>query len=145
MMHMSGLTEVEYYLGLFLGDITLFAMPAVVLSLCLFAVPEIMNADQVGYFFISYILYGMSVIKIVYAISHAFDNPETGRTYVALIFVLGLLFLPIALSLIAAAIFGFDNSVGNAITVWYWVNPQICFCVQVYTLCSNGKPELDDL
>ena len=45
MMHMSGLTSVEYFLGTFLGDMVLFSMPAVVISLCLMAVHQIMEQD----------------------------------------------------------------------------------------------------
>ena len=39
MMHMSGVSSIEYYLGLFMGDMTLFTLPAVVISLALLAVP----------------------------------------------------------------------------------------------------------
>ncbi len=82
---------------------------------------------------------------MVYVCSHIFDDPETAGKYIALIFVLGFIMAPIAISLIFAAIFGFDSSVGNALTFWYWFNPQMCFIIQLYSLCCYGNPDLADL
>jgi len=144
MMHMSGLSSLEYYLGLILGDICLFTVPAVVISLVLIAVPQIMVSSSIGPFFISFVLYGLALINQVYCFMHLFDNPDTALKYVALIFFLVLLLIPIALSMIFAAIFGFSDSVGAALGFWYWIDPQVCFVIQLYTLCCLGKPDLDD-
>jgi len=127
MMHMSGLSSFQYFLGLWLGDMTLFFGPAVVLSLALLGFPEIMVQDQVFNFFVSYMFYGMALTNFTYLCAHLFDNPDTGTKYIALICVLGLIFGPVAISLIFAAIFGFSSSVGNAISVWYFINPTLSF------------------
>ena len=58
---MSGVSSFEYFLGLFLGDMTLFIIPAGVISLSLIAVPQIMVTSQIGYFFLSYVFYGMAL------------------------------------------------------------------------------------
>ena len=62
-----------------------------------------------------------------------------------MIYLLGLLFGPIAVSLGFAAIFGFDSSVSNAVSIWYFIDPVLTFVIQLYTICCTGKPELDDL
>lgn len=123
MMSMSGLSSLEYYLGLFFADITLFSGPAIIISLALLAVPQIMVQDQVGWFFLSYMFYGIALIQIVYTTAHMFDDPETGTKYIALIFFLGLLLIPISLSMIFAAIFGFSSSLSSALSIWYFINP----------------------
>mmetsp|Transcript_4750 Transcript_4750/g.5791 ORF Transcript_4750/g.5791 Transcript_4750/m.5791 type:complete len:214 (-) Transcript_4750:197-838(-) len=144
MMHMSGISSFEYYLGLFLGDMTLFSLPAIVTSLALLPVPQIMVQEQVGMFFISYMFYGMALVNMVYGFCHIFSDPETATKYMGLIFFLVLLLIPIAISLAFAAIFGFDSSISSALSVWYWVNPQICFILQLYTLCCYEKSSLDE-
>ena len=123
MMHMSGVSSIEYYLGLFLGDMTLFTMPAGIISLALLAVPQIMVSSQVGYFFLSYIFYGMALINMVYTFAHMFNNPDTTLQYMGLIFFLVLLLIPIGLSLMIAAIIGFSTSVAETLSIWYWINP----------------------
>ena len=143
MMNMSGLTSIEYYLGLSFADWTIFMAPGIVITASLFAVPQVMLQEQIGYFFLSYAFYGFALIQTVYAFTHLFDDPETGVKYLALIFFLGLLLIPIALSCIFAAMFGFDNSIAKAISIWYWINPQCCFVIQLYALCCKGKSDLD--
>lgn len=143
MMHMSGVSSIEYYLGLFMGDMTLFTLPAVVISLALLAVPQIMVQSQVGYFFISYMFYGMALTNMVYAFAHMFSNPDTTLQYMGLIFFLVLLLIPIGLSLMIAAIIGFNTSIAETLSIWYWINPQICFCIQLFTICCYEKPSLD--
>ena len=78
-------------------------------------------------FFISYMFYGMALTNFTYLCAHLFDNPDTGTKYIALIAVLGLIFCPIAISMIFAAIFGFSDSVINAISFWYFINPTLSF------------------
>ena len=45
MMFMNGLKSHEYYLGLFLGDILLYTGPAIIMSLCLLIIDDIMHHD----------------------------------------------------------------------------------------------------
>lgn len=40
-----------------------------------------------------------------------------------LIFFLVLLLIPIGLSLMIAAIIGFNTSVAESLSIWYWINP----------------------
>lgn len=145
MMHMSGLSSFEYFTGIFMGDWLLFICPAIIISLCLLGFDQIMVKDQIGNFFISYILFGFAVIQTTYLLTHLFDDPETGNKYIALIFVLGFFIGPIAISMIFAAIFGFDSSVGDTVAIWFWFDPTLCFILQLYTLCCVGKPDLKDL
>ena len=42
MMNMSGLTSIEYYLGLSFADWTIFMAPGIVITASLFAVPQVM-------------------------------------------------------------------------------------------------------
>ena len=128
-MHMSGLKSLEYFVGLLMGDAVLFTIPAIVISIVLLFFDDIMVQSQVINFFFSYFLYGLALINMAYMFSHFFDDPETSGKYMALIFVLGLIFAPIAISLILAAIFGFDSSLSSTISIWYWVNPQMCFII----------------
>ena len=144
MMHMSGLNSFEYFGGLFVGDIFLFTMPAIVISIALIGFPQIMVQEQIGDFFISFILFGVCLINFTYCFTHIFDDPDTGTKYMALIYSLGLLFGPIAISMIFAAIFGFDSSVSNAISPWYFIDPILTFAIQLYGICCRGKPDLDD-
>ena len=143
MMHMSGLSSFQYFLGLFLGDILLFVCPAAVISIALIGFEEIMVRSQIGNFFLSFTLFGMCLISFTYVFSHVFDDPETSGKYMALIFVLGMLFGPIAISMIFAAIFGFDDSVSSAISIWYFIDPIVTFVLQLFTICCTGKPDLD--
>ena len=62
----------------------------------------------------------------------------------ALVFTFGLLMGPIAISLIFAAIFGFDSSVSNVISTWYFIDPILCFVLQLFSLCCVDKPYLED-
>ena len=95
-------------------------------------------------FFLSFILFGACLINFTYVFTHVFDDPETSGKYMALLFTFGLLFGPIAISLIFAAIFGFDSSVSNALSMWYFVDPVVCFVLQLFALCCHDKPDLDD-
>ena len=144
MMHMSGLNSIEYFAGLFFGDILLFIMPAIVISIALIGFPQIMINSQIPNFFLSFILFGVCLANFTYIFTHIFDDPETGSKYIALIYLLGLLFGPIAVSMGFAAIFGFDSSVSNAISVWYFIDPVMTFVIQLFTICCAGKPELED-
>ena len=127
MMHMSGLTSFQYYAGLFLGDLILFSGPAVVISLALIPFEEIMVRSQIFNFFISYLLFGAALINLTYTFAHIFSDPNTGMKYMALIFMLGLAFGPIAISLIFSGIIGFSHTIGNALSFWYFANPILCF------------------
>jgi hypothetical protein len=89
--------------------------------------------------------FGAAMINVTYLLCHLFDDPETGGKYLAMIFLLGMLFGPIALSTIAAAIFGFDSSFSDTISIWYFIDPTLCFGLQLYTLCCIDKPDLVDL
>ena len=144
MMHMSGLNSFEYFGGLFIGDILLFIAPAVVISIALVFFPQVMVQDQIGNFFISFILFGMCLINFTYCFTHIFDDPDTGTKYMALIYTLGLLVCPLALSSIFGAIFGFDSSFSNAISPWYFIDPIMTFAIELYSICCRGKPDLDD-
>ena len=95
---MSGLTSFQYYACLLLGDFVLFFGHAVVISIALIAFEEVMVRSQIFSFFTSYLLYGAALINLAYAFSHLFSNPETGGKYLAIIFFLGFLFGPIAIS-----------------------------------------------
>lgn len=145
MMHMNGLTSLQYYAGLFLSDIVMYTGPAVIISIALIFFEDIMVRSVIFDFFISFVFFGMAQIQLCYLFSHIFDDPETGGKYIALIFTLGLFFGPIAVSLIFAAIFGFDSSIGNALAPWYFIDPTLTFVIQLYGLCCHGKPNLDDL
>jgi len=127
MMHMCGLTSFQYYAGLFLGDFILFFGPAVLISLALIPVEEIMVRSQIFKFFISYLLFGAALINMSYIFSHLFSNPDTANKYLALLFLLGLLIGPIAISLIFSAIFGWDQTIGNSLSIWYFIDPILCF------------------
>ena len=129
MMHMSGLNSFEYFGGLFIGDILLFTAPAVVISIALIFFPQIMLNEQIGNFFISFVLFGVCLINFTYVFTHIFDDPDTGTKYMAMIYTLGLLFCPIAISMIFAAIFGFDSSVANCISPWYFIDPIMTFAI----------------
>lgn len=142
MMHMSGLTSVQYFSGLFLGDLLLFTVPAVVITLALLGFEQIMQQSQVGNFFVSFMLYGCAIINMCYICTHIFDDPDTSFKYIAIIFSLVFLIAPISVSLIFAAIFGFDSSVGSALSIWYFVDPQLCFVIQLFSLCTYGNPDL---
>ena len=144
MMHMSGLTSFQYYAGLFLGDFVLFFGPAVVISIALIPFEEVMVRSQIFSFFISYLLYGAALINLAYAFSHIFSNPDTGGKYLAIIFLLGFLFGPIAISLILAAIIGFESSVSNTLSFWYFVDPTLCFMTQLYNLCVADKSFMEN-
>ena len=144
MMHMSGLTSLQYFGGLFIGDLSLFTATAVVISVALTLFDQIMVTSQIGNFFISYVLFGACLINCSYIFTHIFDNPDTAGKYTALIFTFGLLIGPIAISMIAAAIFGFDDSVSNAISIWYFIDPLLCFVLQLFALCCVDKPYLED-
>lgn len=145
MMHMSGLTSVQYFAGQFLGDMVLYICPAIAVSIILLGFDEIMVSSEIPNFFVSFVLYGVALTNMTYCFTHIFDDPDTGIKYMALIFVLGLLFCPIAVSLIFAAIFGFDSSVASAISIWYFIDPTLCFAIQLYGICCSGKPDLADL
>lgn len=132
MMYMSGLNSLEYFGGLFIGDILLFIAPAIVISIVLIFVPEIMVQDQIGNFFVTYILFGACLINFTYIFTHIFDDPDTGTKYMALIYVLGLFIGPIALSMILAAIIGFDSSLSNCISPWYFIDPVITFAMTLF-------------
>jgi len=144
MMHMSGLSSFQKFFGLFSGDLFLFTIPALVISLCLIGFGEIMVKQEIGNFFLCFMLFGACLINLSYVFSHIFDDPETSGKYMALIFTLGMLFGPIAISMIFAAIIGFDNSVSNALSVWYFIDPIVTFVIQLYTICCTGKPDLAD-
>ena len=145
MMHMTGLNSIEYFGGLFLGDMSLFMIPACVISIALIFFEQIMLQSQIPTFLLSFIMFGISLSNLTYVFTHIFDDPETGTKYIAMIYLLGLLFGPIAVSLGFAAIFGFDSSVSNAVSIWYFIDPVLTFVIQLYTICCTGKPELDDL
>ena len=83
--------------------------------------------------------------NFTYVFTHIFDDPDTGTKYMAMIYTLGMLFCPIAISMIFAAIFGFDSSVANCISPWYFIDPIMTFAIQLYSICCTGKPDLDDL
>ena len=61
----------------------------------------------------------------------------------ARIFVWGFLLGPIAISMILAAIFGFESSVENCISPWYFLDPIVTFAIQLFSICSHEKPDLD--
>ena len=145
MMFMNGLRSHEYYIGLFMGDILLYLGPAIIISLALIPVDEIMRNEQIPEFFLCYMLFGATVINLSYMLSNFFDNPETGTTYLALIFTLGLFIGPIAISQICAAIFGYDNSLGASLSPWYIIDPVLTFIVQLYTICNTGKTDDESL
>ena len=145
MMFMNGLRSFEYYIGLFMGDILLYLGPAIVISLALIPVEEIMRNDQIPTFFLCYMLFGATVINLSYMLSNFFDNPETGTTYLALIFTLGLFIGPIAISQICAAIFGYESSLGASMSPWYTIDPVLTFIVQLYTICNTGKTDKESL
>ena len=129
MMFMNGLRSHEYYIGLFMGDILLYLGPAIIISLALLPVDEIMRNEQIPTFFLCYMLFGAAIINFSYMLSNFFDNPETGVTYLALIFTLGLFIGPIAISQICAAIFGYDSSLGASMSPWYVIDPVLTFIV----------------
>ena len=125
MMFMNGLKSHEYFLGLFLGDMLLFTLPAIVISLALIPVGQIMISSQIPTFFLSFMLFGACQINLSYLISHLFDNPDTATVYIQLIFSLGLFVGPITIASICTPIFGFSKSV----TPWYLIDPVIPFIV----------------
>ena len=90
-------------------------------------------------------LFGASMINLSYMISNFFDNPETGVTYLALIFTLGLFIGPVAISQICASIFGYTSSLGASLSPWYVIDPVLTFIVQLYTICNTGKSDDDSL
>ena len=63
----------------------------------------------------------------------------------ALIYMLGMLVCPLALSSIFAAIFGFDSSFSKTVSPWYFIDPIMTFAIELYSICCRGKPDLDDL
>ena len=143
MMHMSGLSSIQYYAGLFLGDLFLFSCSGVVLSLALIPFPQIMVGSQIFNFFISYVFFGAALINMCYILAHIFSEAETGQKYLGVLILVGFLVGPIVLSLIFAAILGFEHSISGALSVWYYIDPVVAFILTLYNQCCIGKPDLD--
>ena len=70
MQHMNGLTSLEYFAGLLLGDMTIYAITCTILSITLYFLPMIMDASFIPEFFICYMLYGAAIMNIVYIFSY---------------------------------------------------------------------------
>ena len=103
-----------------------------------------MVSEQIGSFFISYILFGACLINLAYVLSHIFDNPDTASKYMTLIFLLGFVMLPVAISMIFASFFGWEETIVDALSIWYFIDPIILFTAQLFLICCKGKPYLDD-
>jgi len=99
MMHMSGLSSIEYFTGLLLADCTIYMIPAAIMSFGLLAFPQIMDASWILTFFISYMLYGAALMNLVYISTYMFTEPDSNYKSISIIFTLGLIVMPISLSI----------------------------------------------
>lgn len=99
MMNMSGLTSIEYFTGLMLGDLTIYSIPCTILSILIYFLPQIMDASFIAEFWICYMLYGAAIINIVYIFTHWYTEPDQIYRSISLLFTLGLTILPISLSI----------------------------------------------
>lgn len=115
------------------------------ITLALLPVQQIMVHSQVFNFLISYVFFGAALINLTYTLAHLFSDPETGQKYLGLCFLLCFLLGPIAISLIGAAIFGFDSSLSGALSFWFYIDPIVCFTLQLYNLCCAEKSVMEDL
>lgn len=104
MMFMSGLKSFEFFTGMLFADSIVFAIPNLVFTVIMPFFSQIMSTDQIGWFVLSWLLFDLAYLCIVYTMSHIFDGPATGTKAMSAIMFFLLLVLPI---LIACLIGGF--------------------------------------
>jgi len=58
-----------------------------------------MDASWILTFFISYMLYGAALMNVVYIATYMFTEPDTIYKSISIMFTLGLIVMPISLSI----------------------------------------------
>ena len=147
MLHMMGISPLQYYIGMFFGDLTLHLFPVTLFSLLFIPFPSIMSHKALGEFFVVYLLFGFSFIPVVYTITHLFDEIETATKYVGLIMLLGLIFVPgVVITAIALLLPG-DTGDGfsKTISAFVVIDPLLTFGIGVWNTSTSHKSALEDL
>ena len=141
-MHMSGVSSTEYFLALSLADFTFGMIPVVVLTLLLIPFHKVIAEDQLGNFFVVFMLFTYALIQMVHAVSQFFDETETGIKWMLVIFLLGFFLMPFIVSVVFLAIFDAWDNWQTGFVVWYFINPLDTFLFTLLQVSFTDKPTI---
>lgn len=135
MLKAIGVTTLPYFTGLFLADFIIAMIPNLLFTVILLAMNYLMPPDVVMQWSAVYLFFASSMIVLSYCFHHLFDDPETAIRYVGLIYLGGCLLLPTGVSLGIAAIFNFESSWVQSLSVWFVIDPLLTFALTTYNFC----------
>ncbi len=148
MMHLFGLNSATYWIGMFIADMIIVAIPAVVCVFMLLVFDDIMDREFTGEFLLLLWVYNCTLNVFSYAFSHLFKDPDTGIKYISMIYSVGFFLGPLVGWLILGGILasGKDDSelIADGFSFFYFVSPLFTFWISTYNLTVRDNEILDD-
>ena len=148
MMHLFGLNSVTYWIGMFIADMLIVAIPAVVCVMMLLVFDDIMDREFTGEFFLLLWVYGCTLNVFSYAFSHIFKDPDTGIKYISMIYSVGFFLGPLVGWLIIGGIIAAGKDDGELIadgfSFFYFFSPLFTFWISTYNITVRDNEILEE-
>ena len=143
---MQGMSNLFYWIGLFMADLILLIFPYVLFSLFVLITQTTGFSENLGDMTVIVFTFGASLISLIYIISTAFkDSVTAGKCIAPILILLGniapAVILPILFT-ISVAVADHAGDKGEEIgliftTLVYMLNPFATFFVGCYTIITN--------
>jgi hypothetical protein len=125
-MYMSGLGPLEYYLGLFIADFTLFFITEFVFAMFVVIMGLSIYKSQIIAFLGMMTCFGAVLIPFTYLFQHMFSNSDSAFRFIGLFYLLLGLLLPGVLQ-IAGAVAGSEKGLYIMRAFSFFVDPFCTF------------------
>lgn len=142
MMRLTGLSSLQYWLGMFLADFVIALIPTTIASVILLFFDTIMARELVIEFFVDFQLFIAAVNCFSYLFSHAFSDPDTAIKNLSLIYIFGMFMGPFFITLIVNLFMQMETFFASAMTFWYFISPFFTFLVFTINVCTRDVPML---